>query len=95
MTLVLKKRGMERVQKEKSCRTKGKLNEIWIIYMQIDFMNSPGHLESLPWFSLSLAFFLSPLPLLLFGMCFGNANYFFNIAPKQNIIRKGDQRCIL
>lgn len=82
-------------KKEKlDCRTKGKFNEIWIIYIHIYFMNSLRHLKILFWSSLP-CFFLSPLPLLLLSTCFGNANYFFDIRPKQNVIREGDQRCIL
>lgn len=29
-------------------RTKGKFNEIWIIYIQIYFINSPWHLKAYP-----------------------------------------------
>ena len=96
MTLVFRRRGMERILRKRSWPTGQRVNlmksglftykfTLWILH---------GIWKAYPG-SPSLAFFLSPLPLLLFGMCFGNANYFFNIRPKQNIIRKGDQRCIL
>lgn len=96
MTLVLRRRRMGRILRKRSWPTEQRVNlmksglftykfTLWILHSI--WKAYPG--------SLSLAFFLSPLRLLLFGMCFGNANYFFNIRPKQNIIRKGDQRCIL
>lgn len=44
---------------------------------------------------LSLPFLLCPSPLLFADMCFGNVHYYSSIRPKQNIIRKRDQRCTL
>lgn len=56
-----KERNGKNFKKEKlAYRTKGKFNEIWIIYIQILFMNSPWHLESLFWFSLPCFFSKSP-----------------------------------
>lgn len=57
-------------------RTKGKFNKI-LDYLHTrllyDFL---WHLKNLSQFSLP-CFFLSPHSLLLLGLCFGNANYFF------------------
>lgn len=56
-----KERNGKNFKKEKlAYRTKGKFNEIWIIYIQIYFMNSPWHLKSLSWFSLPCFFPKSP-----------------------------------